>query len=384
MSFLKPLSKIEERFYLKQLKEGNLEAKIILIEHNMRLVTKIANQFKNMSLDVDDLISIGKIGLIKALDSFDQNKGVKFSTFAFRCISNEFLMVYEKLMKEMVKKRFYKCQDDQEYQFLINNLEDEQINIEEMYLKSEAYQELYETLNKLDALARTILVLRFGLYDYQIHTQMEIANELNVSRSYIAKLEKDALKKARIIANQTSKIKDNNFKKPEIILNGIKVKGHFKMRDTKEELNWLKDKIKQVDDREIFLLLKKGFLKEEIAIFYFIVFSDELITDQALISLLELDFNLLNQFRESLFNRFYEAFKIDLNCLIIDSNSDLSLEAIYYQIKNLERFNKEYCNRVTNKEPRESFKLLIRNYLKEMNKGKTYILWQPKSKLIKK
>lgn len=384
MSFLKPLSKIEERFYLKQLKEGNLEAKIILIEHNMRLVTKIANQFKNMSLDVDDLISIGKIGLIKALDSFDQNKGVKFSTFAFRCISNELLMVYEKLMKEMVKKRFYKCQDDQEYQFLINNLEDEQINIEEMYLKSEAYQELYETLNKLDALARTILVLRFGLYDYQIHTQMEIANELNVSRSYIAKLEKDALKKARIIANQTSKIKDNNFKKPEIILNGIKVKGHFKMRDTKEELNWLKDKIKQVDDREIFLLLKKGFLKEEIAIFYFIVFSDELKPDQALISLLELDFNLLNQFRESLFNRFYEAFKIDLSCLIIDSNSDLSLESIYYQIKNLERFNKEYCNRVTNKEPRESFKLLIRNYLKEMNKGKTYILWQPKSKLIKK
>ncbi len=381
MAFLKPLAKEKEAFYLRRLKEGDEAAKVILIEHNMRLVSKIANQFKNISLDFDDLMSIGKIGLIKALNSFDQSKSKNFSTFAFRCISNEFLMVYEKLKKEF-KIKYLNKYHDQDNQSLINDLKDDQVNIEAMYLITEANQELYQILNQLDDLGKIILILRFGLYDYKVHTQGEIARELNISRSYVSRLENDALKKARIIAKRLTKAYDKSFNKKEaLILNGINIKGYFKMRDTEEEFNWLKEKITGVTDNELLFLLKKGFLKEEIVIFYFYIFSNDDINEQLLINNLDIDSNLTMSFIESLSERFYQFFQIDLKSLIIDNNCNLEL---IFPFESLEYFNNEYQKTLIDNEPKRALKLLIGNYLKELNKGKNYIWWQPKNKVLKR
>ena len=173
-SFEKPLTPEEEIYYLSLLKnENNQEAKEVLIERNMRLVAHIAKKYNNANEDQDDLISIGTIGLIKAIETFKVDKGTRLATYASKCIENEILMNIRTNKKNKV--------------YVIDQVE----------LKVQI-SKLYEKLDKiLTQREREIIQLRYGLTPLGYKTQREISQKLNISRSYVSRIEKKALKKLR-------------------------------------------------------------------------------------------------------------------------------------------------------------------------------------------
>ena len=200
-TFPMPLDEAEEQMYLKKFKEGDKAAKSILIERNLRLVAHIVKKYSFPNKDVDELISIGTVGLIKAIDSFDSSKGTRLATYASRCIENEILMLFRNNKKQ--KSEVYLQDpigvDKEGNEFclldILSSEKDCVLEKVESNLQIRAlYKKLVESLNKRES---SILIMRYGLIDGKCKTQREIAVNLGISRSYVSRIEKKALKKLR-------------------------------------------------------------------------------------------------------------------------------------------------------------------------------------------
>ena len=200
-TFLKPLTSEEESYYLQEYKQGNLEAKKILIERNLRLVAHIVKKYQGAPEEMDDLISIGTIGLIKAIHTFDAQKASRLSTYAARCIDNELLMLLRSKKKTNREVSLYDpIGTDKEGNeiSLLDIIETEPVDVVKNYSLKQDIAHLYQLLPKvLTTREREIIKLRYGLYGEQELTQREIAKRLNISRSYVSRIEKNAVLKLR-------------------------------------------------------------------------------------------------------------------------------------------------------------------------------------------
>lgn len=194
--FPKPLSAKEEAECFKRMRDGDGEAKTKLIEHNLRLVAHITKKYYAAGGDQDDLISIGTIGLIKAVTSFKSDKGSRFATYASRCIENEILMYFRNIKKSAQDVSISDAIDtDRDGNSLtyMDIMADEDTLFEDIDLKLRT-KKLYEVLEKsLSPREREIVTLRYGLYGKKPHTQRETAQKLGISRSYVSRIEKKAL-----------------------------------------------------------------------------------------------------------------------------------------------------------------------------------------------
>ena len=200
-SFPKPLSTKEESNYLRRCKEGDKEARDKLIEHNLRLVAHIVKKYNMVDKETDDLISIGTIGLIKAIDTFDDEKGIRLATYASRCIDNELLMMLrsgKRLSKEVYLYDPIGSDREGNEINLLDIIEEAEFDIVENIVLEDDIKKLYHMIGKvLTDREREIICLRYGLSNRKEVTQREIANKLGISRSYVSRIEKKALKKLR-------------------------------------------------------------------------------------------------------------------------------------------------------------------------------------------
>lgn len=203
-TFSQPLTAKEEAEYLELLGRGNAaerrRAKEILIERNLRLVAHIAKKYQNVDEDMEDLISIGTIGLIKAIDSFDAGKG-KLSTYASRCIDNELLMLLRTKKKTSREVSLYEpIGTDREGNeiHLLDVIEQEQIDVVDKMEVEDKLSHLTDMIHeKLNDREQEIIMLRYGLPDREEITQREIGRKLGISRSYVSRIEKKALEKLK-------------------------------------------------------------------------------------------------------------------------------------------------------------------------------------------
>ncbi|MDR1700121.1 MAG: RNA polymerase sporulation sigma factor SigK [Lachnoclostridium sp.] len=200
-SFPKPLSAKEESECIKRFREGDRDARNRLIECNLRLVAYLVKKYNVGDRDVDDLISIGTIGLIKAIDTYKEDKGVRLATYASRCIDNELLMMLRSDKKQAKEVYLYEPigVDDGEgnHISLLDILETTDEDIAERIELEENIGKLYDFVeNKLGSREKEIIRLRYGLLGREV-TQREIAKKLGISRSYVSRIEKKALKKLR-------------------------------------------------------------------------------------------------------------------------------------------------------------------------------------------
>lgn len=198
-SFPQPLSYEEERHYLELYEQGDQQAKNILIEHNLRLVAHIVKKYNNAVKDPEDLISVGTIGLIKGITTFDSNKGTRLATYAARCIENEILM-YVRASKKEKKEVFLQepIGTDKEGNevTLIDILGTDEDTITDQVSDKMQIAKLYKKMGSvLKDRERLILELRYGLINGNDKTQREIAQMLGISRSYVSRIEKKALNK---------------------------------------------------------------------------------------------------------------------------------------------------------------------------------------------
>lgn len=197
----KALKPNEEKELVSKVMENKDEvAKQKLIEHNLRLVIYIAKKFENTDADMEDLISIGSIGLIKAINSFKGEKNIKIATYASRCIENEILMYLRKiskLKKEVSLNEPINC-DSEGNELLITDLvSNEDVAPQSEFEKQTEVQILWSVLNKLNSRERLIMVMRFGLDGDNEKTQKEVADDLGISQSYISRLEKKILSRIK-------------------------------------------------------------------------------------------------------------------------------------------------------------------------------------------
>ena len=198
-SFPMPLTKEEEEKYLKFFESGDEEARNILIERNLRLVAHIVKKYNNIGKDVDDLISIGTIGLIKAISTYDRTKGTRLATYAARCIDNEILMTIRADKKSKVEVSLQEPigidKEGNEISLIDILGTDVDDVIDEVDLKMQV-KKLYCKINRvLKGREKIIIELRYGLVDGGCKTQREIAEMLGISRSYVSRIEKRAIKK---------------------------------------------------------------------------------------------------------------------------------------------------------------------------------------------
>ncbi len=200
-TFLKPLTPEEEKYYLQEYKQGSLEAKDILIQRNLRLVAHIVKKYQGAGEELDDLISIGTIGLIKAIQTFDFQKASRLSTYAARCIDNELLMLLRSKKKSSKEVSLYEpIGTDKEGNEinLLDVIETEPVDVVKNYSLKQDIDYLYQLLPKiLSSREQEIIILRYGLYGKEELTQREIAKRLKISRSYVSRIEKNALLKLR-------------------------------------------------------------------------------------------------------------------------------------------------------------------------------------------
>ena len=200
-TFKQPLSRESELYYLKRSRAGDIEARNILVEYNLRLVAHIVKKYNNFERDLDDLISIGIIGLIKAINTYDIEKGNRLVTYASRCIENELLMMLRQERKCSKELSLYEpIGTDREGNEinLLDIVECDNTDITEHIILEDNVTLLYHTLHTfLDERERKVLTLRYGLYGIQPLTQREVASALNISRSYVSRIEKKALSKLR-------------------------------------------------------------------------------------------------------------------------------------------------------------------------------------------
>ncbi len=199
-SFPPPLSAKEEREYLVKYRNGDLNAKNKLIEHNLRLVAHIIKKYYANSAQQDDLISIGTIGLIKAINTFDIDKGTRLATYAARCVENEILMYFraqKKSSQDISVNEPIDTDSEGNPLTLMDIIATDDEIIEDIY-KMTMLKKLREEIKKIsNPRERTIIVLRYGLDGNKPLTQLEVAGRLNISRSYVSRIEKKVLNNLR-------------------------------------------------------------------------------------------------------------------------------------------------------------------------------------------
>ena len=201
-----PLSREKEEEYLCLSEQGDQKAKDILIEHNLRLVVFLAKKYENTGVDLEDLVSIGTIGLIKGINTFHRGKNIKLATYASRCIDNEILMYLRKNKKTKTEVSIdaslsYDSEGNELHLEDVLGTEDDIVtkSIEEEDDKKIMIEEI-KRLNKRD---RDILILRYGLFGVEEKTQKEVADMLGISQSYISRIEKKVIKRLKNVVNCT-------------------------------------------------------------------------------------------------------------------------------------------------------------------------------------
>lgn len=199
-SFPKPLKAAEEREQLQKMKNGSLEARAVLIERNLRLVSHIVKKYYSKTNDTDDLISIGTIGLIKAIDTFDCDKGTRLATYAARCIENEILMHFRNLKKtanDVYLNDSIETDKNGNALMLMDTIPDESDIEEDTERKLKKIQMLQLVQAMPEGRDKSVLVLRYGLDNKVPMTQQEVADLLHISRSYVSRIEKKMLTELR-------------------------------------------------------------------------------------------------------------------------------------------------------------------------------------------
>jgi len=197
-----PLSKEDEHALLVRSKKGEEEARNILIEPNLRLVVFLAKKYENTGYDIEDLVSIGSIGLIKGINTYKLDKNIKLATYASRCITNEILMFLRKNKKRRSEISF---EDALNYDAEGNELHLEDILGTEADIVIKEFEEkmdkaaLQKEINSLEKRDRQIMILRYGLNNTKEYTQKEVAEILNISQSYISRIEKKVIRRLKAI-----------------------------------------------------------------------------------------------------------------------------------------------------------------------------------------
>ena len=200
MSLPEPLSEEAEKMYVEKMLEGDVNARNVLIEHNMRLVVFIAKRFESPKVLLEDLISIGSMGLIKGVETFKLDKNIKLATYASRCIENEILMFLRKVSKqknEVSLDEALNVDGDGNELLLADVIPTNQMLAIDEAISNEKERIMYEAVEKLNAREKEIITLRFGLYRNEELTQKEVADKLGISQSYISRLEKKIIDKLK-------------------------------------------------------------------------------------------------------------------------------------------------------------------------------------------
>ena len=199
-SFPRPLKADEERMYLERYAAGDLEARNVLIEHNLRLVAHIVKKYYTQSSNQDDLISIGTIGLIKGISTFKADKNVRLATYAFRCIENEILMHFrsqKKLQGEVSLSDTLDGDGDGNSLSLMDVISVDDDMLENLDARDSCIQVRQYVERCLSDREKMIITMRYGLNNQPPKTQREIAAQSGISRSYVSRIEKKALKKLK-------------------------------------------------------------------------------------------------------------------------------------------------------------------------------------------
>lgn len=194
--FPPPLSKDEEELCLEQMKNGSIEARNKLIEHNLRLIAHLVKKYESKDISSDDLISIGTIGLIKGVDSYDPNKNIKITTYIAKCAENEILMYFrssKKYNNEVSLNDSIGTDKDGNDITLIDVIPSNDEDVATKILNNIDVEMLHKYLDVLSQKERDIIVMRYGLFNGDVFTQKEIAKEMKISRSYVSRMEKRAL-----------------------------------------------------------------------------------------------------------------------------------------------------------------------------------------------
>ena len=198
-----PLTKEDEIKYVQLSMKGDKIAREILIEHNLRLVVFLSKKYDNTMIDLEDLVSIGTIGLIKGVNTYKLDKNIKLATYASRCIDNEILMYLRKNKKRKTEISF---EDSLSYDQEGNELHLEDIlgtekdNVTKKIEDKELEKLLYKELDKLKERDKLIMILRYGLYNSLEYTQKEVAEKLGISQSYISRIEKKVIKRLKSLS----------------------------------------------------------------------------------------------------------------------------------------------------------------------------------------
>ncbi len=195
-----PLSKEKELYFLEKHENGDKEAREELIVHNLRLVVYIAKKFENTGIPIEDLISIGTLGLIKAVNTFRISKNIKLATYASRCIENEILMFLRKSNPAKTEVSYYEPLNvdwDGNELLLSDVLGSEPDEVYRDLENDDERNRLYKAVNSLGKRERMIMTMRFGIGGGREYTQKEVADELGISQSYISRLEKRIIEKIK-------------------------------------------------------------------------------------------------------------------------------------------------------------------------------------------
>lgn len=204
-SFPQPLSAAHETVYLRQYQNGDMHARDILIERNLRLVAHIVKKYMNSGKETDEMISVGIVGLVKAVNTYNFEKGSRLATYAARCIDNELLMLMRgdrKLSREVSLYDPIGTDKEGNEITLLSILEHEDEDIIDQLDKKQSLRKLSKILSKvLTPREYFVVIRRYGLYGHHETTQRELAEQLNISRSYVSRIEKKALEKLRLQLN---------------------------------------------------------------------------------------------------------------------------------------------------------------------------------------
>ncbi len=198
-TFPNPLTSAKERECLERLKEGDQEARRLLIEHNMRLVAHVAKKYQYTDYDTEDLLSVGTIGLIKAVNTFKPDRGSKLATYAAKCVENEILMLlrsHKKYSREVSLYEPIGVDKDGESISLVDVIQMENEDVLEKMILDQDVRELYRAYGTcLNDNEKQVVRMRYGLFGGKEYTQREIAERMGLSRSYISRIEKRGLEK---------------------------------------------------------------------------------------------------------------------------------------------------------------------------------------------
>ena len=200
-SFPQPLTAAEEKYYMQKYTEGDLEAKHILIERNLRLVAHIVKKYQPPPEEMEDLLSIGTIGLMKAVVTFDSDKSARLASYAARCIENEVLMYLRGKKKSSKEVSLYEPIGTDREGNEIQLFDVIEMNEEDVYRRLERKEDVIRLYQQVESVLsqreRMVLKLRYGLYNEEEYPQREIAAMLGISRSYVSRIEKSAIEKLR-------------------------------------------------------------------------------------------------------------------------------------------------------------------------------------------